>query len=484
MPRTIMTRTHPTGTDAIPRWITALDVLCLVLLLMMLRAILGEGYRISLPGDLRISLRSWPRLAVWLAVLLSVRHLARHNPSWPARVMAWFRPAWQWEPLRAAWPPYVVSRCLALIAGYVSVVNMDPSLRPPTRALNNEVLNLYARFDAFWYTAIASRGYDVGLPFDPMRQSEIAFFPGLPLLMRGASVILDVDLWTAGIVIVTVAFLWALTYVYRLARLDLEPAEARASLACLAFYPFAICYSAVFTEALFLLCAAASFYHFRRDQYWKAGGFSLFLGLLRPNGFLVSIPLALMALLPFARSRGLLPGSRATDGESWRRLSIRLTVSTLPVLGMLLYAGHVWTLTGNPFSFVEAQQAWGRRSVVIDDVIAHRATMIAHQGAAAYARYYSVEIMEGAAALFALVAVWPISRRFGVAYGLFVAMAVLPPLISMGTVSLGRYTAPLFPIFLWLGASVPADRRPYWFAGFAAGEALVASLFYTVRPPF
>ena len=77
-----------------------------------------------------------------------------------------------------------------------------------------------------------------------------------------------------------------------------------------------------------------------------------------------------------------------------------------------------------------------------------------------------------------------IIRRFGLAYGVFVAICVLPPLISMGSVSLGRYTAPLFPIFLWLGAAVPQNQRPYWAASFALGQGLVAALFFTWRPPY
>ncbi len=49
--------------------------------------------------------------------------------------------------------------------------------------------------------------------------------------------------------------------------------------------------------------------------------------------------------------------------------------------------------------------------------------------------------------------------------------------------SLGRYSAPLFPIFLWLGAVVPAAHRPYWIAVFGGGQALMAVLFFTWRPP-
>lgn len=459
------------------------DVLSLVLFLVMLRSMLGESYRISLTPELRISLRSWPRIALWLTLLLAVRHALWRVVPWHARVVGWLRSAWNWEPLRAAWAPYLISRLMVLGVAYVAVATLDEIPGQHLLPLKSDLLNLYVRFDAGWYFGIASRGYAEGPDFDPSRQSEIAFFPGLPLLMRAVGILFDLDLWTAGIVVVAAAFLWALTYVYRLARLDLDPDAARASLAFLAFYPFATCYNAILTEAVFLLAAAATFYHFRRHEYFKAGAFGLFVGLLRPNGFLVAVPLGLIALLPFARSRGLLPGAD-TEERTWSRLSLQLAVAALPVVGMLTYAAYVQTLTGDPFSFVAAQQAWGRRTAVLFEVIDNRTDLIASQGVAAYARAYAVEIMEGSAALFALGAVWPIVRRFGLAYGVFVAMAVLPPLISMGTVSLGRYTAPLFPIFLWLGAAVQIERRPYWLAVFAAGQALIATLFFTWRAPY
>jgi hypothetical protein len=50
--------------------------------------------------------------------------------------------------------------------------------------------------------------------------------------------------------------------------------------------------------------------------------------------------------------------------------------------------------------------------------------------------------------------------------------------------AIGRYTAVLFPIFLWLAAAVPAERRPLWVCAFASGQALVAALFFTWRPMF
>jgi hypothetical protein len=446
----------------IPSWVTALDVACLVLVALMVRSMLGDSYRMSFPAGITLSLRSWPSIAVWLAVLLAVRQLAWKTLPWHWRVYGWMQAFWRWEPLRAALAPFIVSRAAVVATGFVAVSTFGFNPPRPWRALSNDVLDLFARWDSGWYHGIASSGY--GAAFNPQHENAIAFFPGLPILMRVSGGVLDVDLWIAGILVVTVSFLAALTYLYRLARLDLAPEQARASLMFLAFYPFAFCYSAVLTESVFLLAAAATFYYVRRDRFLSAALFGLLAGLLRPNGFLLSVPLGLMALIPAARAWGWLPAAPGGEATSWRRLFVQLAVAAAPVAGMLSYAAHLNALTGDPFAFVAAQQAWGRRALQGFTVLDERSAMIETQGLLSYLRSYPIEMIEAAAALFALGAIWPIVRRFGLAYGVFVAFAVLPPLISMG--------------------SVPPAHRPYWIAVFAAGQALMAALFFTWRPPY
>jgi hypothetical protein len=468
-----------------PWWITALDILCLVLLALALLAMIGPGVRVSF-HQLRISLVSWPRLLLWVGVVLLVRHWAWRAIAWHTRVLGWIRSWFANESWRAAWPPFVASRLVVTVVAYAAVAIIGFNPGRPWRALENDVLDLYARWDTGWYFGIASVGYHANSSFDPTKTDAIAFFPGLPMLMRLVAFCLNVNRIGAGIIIVVVAFFWGLTYVYRLAREDMPAENARAALLFLAFYPFAVCYSAVLTEALFLVTAAGTFFHFRRGQLVKAGAFGLCAGLVRPNGFLLAVPLGLAALLPFARARGWLPWrSPAEDGPTqWVPLAATLGTASLPIVGMLAYSAYVYSLTGDPFAWAKAQQAWGRSPAAIVRLISERTELISTQGWGAYGRFHPVEALEGAAAVFALIAVWPITRRFGLPYAAFVAMAVLPPLITMGTISLGRYTAPLFPIFLWLGAAVPASRRPYWTAAFAAGQALVATLFFTWRPPY
>lgn len=465
----------------IPRWVTALDIICLVVLGVLLRSVLGGGYRIRLTPEVGVSMDSGLRLLGWLMGLLVVRHLAWRSVPWHTRVLGWIRTAVTTETFRATWPAFVLSRVLVLAVGYVAVATVGFNPPPPWRDDGNLLLDMHARWDAGYYMAIAREGYPSA--FNPSRASRIAFFPALPLLIRGVSVLLEISRMLGAVLVVSSAFFWGLTYVYRLAREVLTADQARTSVLLLVFYPFAVAYSAVLTESIFLLAAAGAFYHFRRSELVKAGIFGLLAGLVRPNGFLLCVPLGLFALLPLL-TRAATPLRDEHTGIRWPSLLAHLATASVPVLGMLLFAVHIHSLTGDGFAWMKAQQAWGRGATVGFDFAAARWAMVQTQGLSAYIRHYPIEIFEAVAAFFALAAVWPITRRFGLAYGAFVAMAVLPPLITMGSISLGRYTAPLFPIFLWLGAAVPPERRPYWLAAFATGQALVAVLFYTWRPPY
>lgn len=466
-----------------PWWIGALDAVCLVLVAYAVSALLGHRVRIAI-GPIYISLASWARLLLWTAVILVVRHALWRTPSWPAHLVQWMRASIGAEPFRAAWPAFLVSRAATVFVGYMAVVTIGFNPQPPFRALSNRLLDLFARWDAGWYIGIAIRGYSADQTFNPMHPSSIAFFPGLPFLIRVFRHALNVNLWVAGIIVVLAAFLCALVNVYRLAREDMPEDQARASVLFLAFYPFAVCYSAILTESVFLLAAATAFLCFRREQLARAALAGLFAGIVRPNGFLLCAPLALIALVPFARGRGWLSNPEKLSAEGWGRLAVKLAAAAAPIVSVAAYSWYIYSRTGDPFAWAKAQQAWGRQAGLIVEVVSQRSSLIAHDGLSAYPGEYPIELLETAAVVFALATVWPICKRFGLAYGVFVVTAVLPPFITMGAVSLGRYTAPLFPIFLWLGTVVPERRRPYWTAAFAAGQALVAVLFYTWRPPY
>src|SRR4029077_17995170 len=102
-------------------------------------------------------------------------------------------------------------------------------------------------------------------------------------------------------------FFGALIYLFNLARDMLDDDHAVAALWLLAAYPFALFYSAYYTESLYLLGVAGAFLHFTRRQYWIAALWGLLVGLTRPNGFFLCVPLAGLvegAHLARARLRG------------------------------------------------------------------------------------------------------------------------------------------------------------------------------------
>jgi hypothetical protein len=142
----------------------------------------------------------------------------------------------------------------------------------------------------------------------------------------------------------------------------------------------------------------------------------------------------------------------------------------------------VWHLTGSPFTWLTGHAAWDRHYEGLTKLVVDRYDFIAHAGFQAYANRRPYDVMNAAAVVFALVAVWPVFCRFGIAYAVFILINTLPPLAAGGLMSAGRLTCVLFPVFLWLGSAIPERHRAGWLATFASLQALTAALFYTWRP--
>jgi hypothetical protein len=90
-----------------------------------------------------------------------------------------------------------------------------------------------------------------------------------------------------------------------------------------------------------------------------------------------------------------------------------------------------------------------------------------------------LDVLNALGALFVLVLVVPVWRSYGVPYALVILLNLLPPLAAGGFLSAGRFSAVLFPAFIWLASRIPAAHRGAWLATFMAVQGLNASLFYT-----
>lgn len=464
----------------LPRWATALDAVAVLMALIAISVAIGGGFRI---WDGRLSVTSWWRPALIGVLAIAIRHaLVRRRPL-HLRVAHGVSRWWRLPDTTVVLPIHLVTRIGVLLVGFLAVIliGFPPEAANRWRIYSNDLLDLPGRWDTGWYLMIATEGYQYNPAAAADYQQNIAFFPAFPMSMRYLAVLFGRQpLWT-GVGISIVSFYLALTYFLRLSR-DLLKDEEQSVTAVmlLATYPFAVFFSAAYTEGLFLLTLMGAVYHFHNNQLARAALWGFVCGLTRPNGSLLSIVLALMAVAPMwdaVKWRPILP-----PPQGWGVISRRLLAAGSPGFGMLAFSAFIYRLTGNPFMWTMQNAAWGRTYRSLDSLVSDRFGFIANNGLYSYASTQTIDFFYSMAVLLALAAVWPVYRRFGLPFAAFILLTILPPMSAGGLLSMGRVTSVLFPVFLWLGAAVPARHRVAWIGLFALLQGFVAVMFFTWRP--
>lgn len=454
-------------------WARVLDALGVTFLLIGFSVIITGGFREWTPVG-RVSVTSWVRPVAIGILLLLLRHWFQATPSLPTRMVSFLKGRRDSVESRVVWPIFLSTRMGVVMVGFfgIALVGYAPNT-PPWRVYDNDFLNMPARWDTGWYLGIAEKGY-AWEPAQARQMQNIAFFPAYPVLIHYGSLLLARQRLLAAVVVSFIAFFFALKYLFYLARGAIGDDAAATAIALLAAYPFAVFYSTAYTEALFLLTVAAACYHFERDELWKASLWGLGAGLSRPNGCLLSIVLALMAI------REYWSGSRA--GVRWHALAERIAVAAMPGIGMLIFSAYIYSLTGHPLQWAANHAAYGRVYRSLDALVVDRIQYIQINGFYNYASVLSLDLINAIPVVFALGSVWPVYRRFGAPYAAMILVNVSLPLLMGGVLSMGRVTSVIFPIFLWLGAAIPPRHRSGWLMAFAMLQALCAVAFFTWRP--
>jgi hypothetical protein len=241
-------------------------------------------------------------------------------------------------------------------------------------------------------------------------------------------------------------------------------ADAAWLLSC---YPFAYFFGAAYSESLFLLTMCGLFLSVHRQEFGRAAFWGGVAGLTRPNGWLLCLPAAILAISPPPRDVG-----------QWLR---RGAAVAAPALGALLFTLYLQLRFGDGLAWVKGQAAWGRTFRGLHLFVADRILYLRDLGLPGALIEQPIDILNSAAALLALALAIPIGRRIGLAYGLLAIVLVLPPVLMGGATSMGRMTAIVFPMFIWLAAALSAERRKALMIVFATIQGLAATLLYTYR---
>jgi len=466
-----------------PRWARIVDLLCLLLILLSAVVAAFGGLRLRF-GGFRLALTSPYRTLIWAAVLGVARHLLAPGAPVYRDVPSRLGALWSTTAARVSLNTLLATRLPILFVGYLAVVTFGyKDGKAPWRFVDNEFVNLQGRWDGGWYLTLAIEGYQYAAD-RPSDQQNIVFFPAFPMLLRTASRLMggsSAAYVLAGTLISLAAFFGALVYLYRFARDTLrDEDEAQAAVWLLAAFPFALFFGAIYTESLFLLAALGAFDHFRRGEFGRAGAWGLLAGLTRPPGCFLSVPLALLAIEAWLPPR--LVSGHAAPPSAKRGIAPALAAAAMPGIGMLIYSAYIWNLTGDPLAWAKGHAAWGREYSGLGILFAERYEWLTHTGLYAYTSQNPMDLLNVLGVLFVVAAAWPVARRLGLAYAVFILINILPPLAAGGFLSAGRFSSVLFPAFVWFGGVVPPRHRTTWIAGFMALQAFNAALFYTWRP--
>jgi hypothetical protein len=157
-------------------------------------------------------------------------------------------------------------------------------------------------------------------------------------------------------------------------------------------------------------------------------------------------------------------------------------VAAMPGIGMLIFSAHIYLLTGNPLQWAENHAAYGRVYKGAAAIVTERIEYIRINGLYNYVTVLALDLLNLIPILFAVAAIVPIYRRLGLPYAAMIVINVVLPVLIGGVLSMGRVTATLFPLFLWLGVAIPRRQRTGWLVAFAMMQALFAIAFFTWRP--
>jgi hypothetical protein len=332
----------------------------------------------------------------------------------------------------------------------------EPALTQALGGFGDVALSPLARWDAVWYLRIADDGY-AGSDY------RAAFFPLYPLLVRGVGVLgggSEGARLVASYAISLAAFLAALTLLAQLVSLELGRRLAAPTLLLLAVFPGALWFGTPYSESVFLLGAVAAFLAARTDRWALAGLAGGAAAATRSAGVLLLVPLAILWW----------------QGRPRRRVDAAWLL--LVPAGLAAYAGWL-ALFGDGASFIAGQgDAW-YRELKFPLVGAWDALVAAWDGARQLLsgsptpvyfqpavgdpfRIAAINLMLFGFLLFGIWACVGVLRRLPLAYGAWVAVSLLLPLSFPVTpqplMSLPRFLAVLFPIFIWL-ALVCEERR-------------------------
>jgi len=315
------------------------------------------------------------------------------------------------------------------------------------------LVGVWQRWDACWYTKIATFGYEPGV-------DSVNFWPLFPLLTGIVGRLLGGAMALGGLIVAGVAYIAAMTGLHRLVARDFDPDVAFRTVVAISIFPTAFFFFAPFTESLFLALAVWAIVGARERRWWLAAGAALLASLTRIQGVFLVLPIGWELLV----ASGLLEWRPGRDVRAWwPRVRSNLTGAVALVapgvgfVGFLVYSSVTVGMTP-----LDTQDAWGGKEFFPPwDVVSASWSWVVERRDPLQALNLATLV------LFAVVTIVAL-RRVPLAYSLF----ALPQIALLATriqptplTSTARYLLVVFPVFVVLALVEDRWLRLAWLIG-------------------
>ena len=302
-------------------------------------------------------------------------------------------------------------------------------------------LNMWMRWDAGWYQAIAERGYS----FSTTEQSAAAYFPLYPMAMQ-ALVWMGANVFIAGIVVTAVCGLAAfcLFWLWAKERTDQPTADAATQLFLL--WPFSFfLFGAIYSDALFIALAVGAFLCLDRGALLASVALGTLATATRPVG-----PALVL---------GLLVRRIELQGRAGVGLSLKDFAPLLCTAGIAAYMAFLYAKFGDPLAFLKAQGAWRQEPGWSSLFKLPFIQRVLHQGS--YGDFLLPALHLSMTVGFLALAAQT-GRLLGMGYAVYVvAVLAIPLAVSRDFIGLGRYCLAAFPCFLTIAERLQGSARAY-----------------------
>ncbi len=332
---------------------------------------------------------------------------------------------------------FVVTRGGLVLMIYLSMLLLPARSGPDLWSAfpENPLLNGWSRWDSAWYVDIATHGY-MGVP-RYRDELNVRHWPLYPLTIRALNPLVK-NSHLSALIVSNLSFLIALILLFDFTKAKFDEKTATRTVVLLSVYPFSWCFTAAYSESLYLALVLSAFSCGEKRRWPAAGFFAALASATRVMGFLTVFGLLLLYLEKIA--------------FDYRKIRGDILWILVGVSGFVAYSGYLGFTLGDPLLFSLYRNAPTQAAGYGFDGFMRlfQTAGFQHLAIAHIALVFGV-----AGALFCLVA-W---RKIGIAYAAWSLSCI--GIGFIGWTGLGRYLAPVFPLFIAL-AMVIKRPLPYW----------------------